>query len=111
MTKELQSDSIDLADDCSLFDILMKDYPTAKKYPSNDSKIVHSPDFKSGIIKIHVNQESNLSPNEKNAVECFEKAHSSTSKVYEEQVDCMSLASRARNRRRLASVSSSVYKI
>lgn len=73
VTLKLQSDELNLSDVRELFDALMVHFPTLKSHISPKSKIVHSPAFESGAIKILNNFDEILTTQEKDSIAGFLK--------------------------------------
>jgi len=74
VTKALQCDELDIAEARALFDGIIEKYPSTKKYLSSDSKIIHSPNFENGIVKILNSEIKGLTSVEAKSVRIFLKA-------------------------------------
>eukprot|EP00171_Calliarthron_tuberculosum_P021796 IDg21796t1 len=61
VTKTLQRDNISCSEVRALFDGMIDAYPSTKARLSANAKIVHSPNFESGLVKIQENRISQLS--------------------------------------------------
>jgi len=68
VVKQLQATDINLADVRDAFDGLIAKYPGMENYLSRDADIVLSKHFENAVVKVLMNQESLLSPHEKNAI-------------------------------------------
>ncbi len=71
ITKELQKAAVSLSHVRAIFDEAIEQYNMLGKYLGHDAKIVHSPFFESGIVKLLEQDTDNLSYDEKVAMECF----------------------------------------
>jgi len=69
--EKLQNPTLNLSHVRKLFDVSMGKYPDLKPSLSPDAKIVHSPFFESGIVKLLRKQNSKLTDEELNALECL----------------------------------------
>ena len=74
----LQRSNIDLQDTRILFDSLLGDYDNEvfQKYLEADANIVHSPNFKRGVVKI-LKYQNDFSDDEKAAINCLKITESS----------------------------------
>jgi len=52
VTKALQSEELDISEARALFDGIIEQCPDMAYYLSSNAKIIHSPNFESGIVKI-----------------------------------------------------------
>ena len=52
ITMQLQKEVINLHEVRALFDANIKEYPVMARYLAPDSKIVHSPHFENGLVKL-----------------------------------------------------------
>ena len=73
ITIQLQESSISLSDVRSIFDVCIESYPLMKHYLAADAKIVHCPNFESGILKVIDGDIESLSQPELNCVSVFSK--------------------------------------
>ncbi|OWZ21678.1 hypothetical protein PHMEG_0003738 [Phytophthora megakarya] len=55
-----------------LFDRIIKMYPVTKEHLSPDARIVHSPSFERGVVKVATNRVESLSEDETTALKPFE---------------------------------------
>ncbi|OWY97507.1 hypothetical protein PHMEG_00031944, partial [Phytophthora megakarya] len=70
--KKLQEDDLSMAAVRVLFDRIIEMYPVTKEHLSPDARIVHSPSFESGVVKVATNRVEALSEDETTALKSFE---------------------------------------
>ena len=69
ITMHLQKDGINMYEVRVLFDAAIEEYPIMSKYLSTTAKIIHSPDFESGLVKlIREGDSPSLTPSEELAL-------------------------------------------
>ena len=111
VTKELQKSSTTLADVLALFDTVAEDYAEPNHYLAMNTKVVHIPEFESAIVKILNNHVADLTASETECVQCLKMEHVASS-----EADCttspskiLSIAARARKKRRISMVQLNQY--
>ena len=86
VTKTLQEKTIDMLQVRTLFDHLIRVYPTVKEKLKADADIVHSVKFESGIVKILRNE--SLDPIEERLCSCFLKEDEEQPSKKDEVIVC-----------------------
>lgn len=71
ITKQLQNPATTLSDVRAIFDATIEQYPLLNFYLEANAKIVHSPAFESGIVKVLDEELDQLSEKERNSISCF----------------------------------------
>lgn len=70
---KLQDSKIQLHQVRILFNKIMDTYPTMTQYLAKDASIIHNPDFENGLVKLLTYKSNELSDEEKDAIQMFEK--------------------------------------
>jgi hypothetical protein len=105
--KRLQRDDTDMAEVRLMFDALVAEYPVMAEHLKSTAKIIHTPAFESGVVKVIAG--SALSPAETAALKRFEVALPTGKKRTERDEDYASLLLQDKGKKRKHSASSPSY--
>ena len=111
VAKELQKSSTTLAGVRALFDAVMEDYSKSDHSLSINAKVVHNPEFESGIVKILNNHVADLTATEMDSVQCLKMEHvaSFEAECTTSVSDNLSIAARARKKSQISMVQMNQY--
>ncbi|KAE9321784.1 hypothetical protein PR003_g17390 [Phytophthora rubi] len=105
--KRLQCERTDMAEVRVMFDAFVKEYPVMADHLKSTSKIVHTPAFETGVVKVI--DGSVLSSAEEASLKRFEVTQATGKKLKEREDDYTSLLVRSGGKKRIHSASTASY--